>query len=206
MRRAVTFMPLLLALAPVVLAAQGSLTLAAGAGDPSPERLVQRAVFDAELEPYYQVRLVSDWPQLSNGGLGCVNGGQEVLEGTLTRASDGGYEGTLRRTATIRFCGVHGGAREACALTLTSAGTVKAEGRVTPTAAGWADPELALTWFAPAGASDVVVEGDCDAGFNASLRRLYLGVAHSIEFPLPAAGTGRRVTRLDDYGWIVEVQ
>jgi hypothetical protein len=212
MRRTLWRGSLLIALAaaspgtPGSLLGQEPVTLAAGARDPWPERLVQRAVFDAALEQDYRIRLVSDWPQLTSGGLACLNGGQEVLEGTLTRTSDAGYSGTLRRTATIRFCGAHGGAREVCALTLTSVGTVTAEGNVTPTAAGWADPELALHWYAPTGASDAIVEGDCDPGFSASVRRMYLGVEHAIEFPLPAAGTGGRVTRLDDYGWIVDVR
>jgi hypothetical protein len=205
MRR--TMLPVVLALllsSPV--AAQRSLALGAGPRDRDPSPVVSHALHAAMLKPLYQLRLVSDWPQLSGGGLGCVNGGQEVLEGRLVQRSDGGYAGQLIRKATIRFCGVHGAAQEACALTLTSEGTVSARGEVFPAGAGWTTPEIELRWQAMEGAADAVVEGDCTSGFSESVRRMYLGASHSLEFPLPLAGEGRRTTRLDDYGWIVDVK
>jgi len=197
---------LLLASAGVPLAAQAPAALAAGARELTALPLVQRAINASALSPSYRVRLVSDWPQYRAGALGCSNGGQEVLEGTLSEGSDGGYTGRLRRHATIRFCGVHGGTGGACALTLTSEGQVAARGLVTQEAAGWNDPWLRLQWTTPEGASEVAVEGDCPASFNEALERMYLSVSHSVEFPLPAAGAGRRTLRLDDYGWIVDVQ
>jgi len=185
---------------------QEPVALAAGPRDGDPPMIVSRALHAAMLKPAYRLRLVSDWPQLSGSGLGCVNGGQEVLEGKLTQTSDGDYTGQLTRRATIRFCGVHGGSPSACALTLTSVGTVTARGRVTPTGPGWSDPEIELRWFAPDGASDALVEGDCSSQFNDSVRRLYLTASHSLEFPLPTTDQGRRTMRLDDYGWIVDVR
>ena len=196
----------LVVFAAVPLEAQQSLVLAAGPHDHDPLPLVSNALHAAMLKPVYQLRLVSDWPQLSGGGIGCINGGQETLEGRLIQTSDGGYAGQLVRQATIRFCGVHGAARDACALTLTSAGTVSARGAVTPVGPGWGSAEIALRWQAAEGASDAVVEGDCSAGFNDAVRRLYLGASHSLEFPLPTAGEDRLTVRLDDFGWIVDVQ
>lgn len=205
MRRRFALLVLALSIAPS-LGAQSPVVLAAGPRNGDPPAVVMRALHAAMLEPAYQVRLVSDWPQLSSGGLGCVNGGQEILEGTLVQNSSGDYDGRLVRRATIRFCGVHGSAAEACALTLTSAGTVSARGVVTPTGSGWSDALIALRWFAPEGASEAVVEGDCSAQFNESVRRLYLAASHSVEFLLPAAGEGPRTMRLDDYGWMVDVR
>lgn len=188
------------------LEAQEPTHLAAGLPAREPPAIVTRALHAAMLKPAYQVKLVSDWPQLSAGGLGCVNGGHEVLEGNLTQASSGDYTGVLVRKATIRFCGVHGTAARPCALTLTSAGKVTARGVVTPTSAGWADPLVSLRWFAPEGASDAVVEGDCPDQFNDSVRKLYLSVSHGVEFALPTADQGPRTVRLEDFGWIVDVR
>lgn len=160
----------------------------------------------ALLKAAYQVRLVSDWPQLSAGGLSCVNGGQEVLEGRLIQNEAGEYSGQLMRKATIRFCGVHGGSQSACALTLTSEGTVSARGGVILSGRDSKEPTVELRWFAPEGDSQALVEGDCSVQFNDSVRRLYLGASHSLEFPLPAATEGGRTMRLDEYGWIVDVR
>lgn len=157
---------------------------------------------NALLKESYQLRLVSDWPQLTSGDLSCVNGGQEVLEGRLTRNPSGGYNGQLTRKATIRFCGVHGGSASSCALTLTSEGTVSA----LATALLPTGNLVELRWFAPEGASQVLVEGDCSAQFNDSVRRLYLGASHSVEFGLPGVSEGSKTVRLDDYGWIVDVR
>jgi len=186
--------------------AQQPLVLVAGPRDGDPPPVASNPLHSTMLKPAYQLRLVSDWPQLSAGGVACVNGGQEVLEGRLIQTSEGGYAGQLTRKGTIRFCGVHGGAAEACALTLTSGGTVWARGLVTSVGPGWSEPQIELRWYAPEGASDALVEGDCTAQFNDAVRRLYLTASHSVEFPLPAADQGRRTMRLDDYGWIVAVE
>jgi hypothetical protein len=188
------------------LAAQEARVLAAGPRDSDPPAVVTRALHAAMLKPSYQVKLVSDWPQLSAGGVACVNGGQEVLEGRLEQTSSGDYDGQLVRRGTLRFCGVHGSAAEACALTLTSAGTVTVRGAVTPVGPNWSAPLIELRWFAAEGASEAVVEGDCSTQFNESVRRLYLTASHSVEFLLPTADQGARTMRLDDYGWIVDVR
>ncbi len=195
----------LLAVAAPTLSAQEQVALAAG-----PRAvllpLVERAITAALLRPAYQMRLVSDWPQLRGGDLGCVNGGQEVLEGTLTQTGDASYAGQFRRTATIRFCGVHGSEAQACSLTLTSDGSVAARGTVAVTRGDWTSPPIELRWTTPDGASSVIVEGDCTPDFNDKVAKMYLGASHALEFTLPPAGDGRRTTRLDDYGWIVDVQ
>lgn len=187
------------------LLAQQELQLAAGPREVL-HPVVQRAIYAALLKPSYRMRLVSDWPQLSAGGLGCVNGGQEVLEGTLTQTGDVSYAGQFRRKATIRFCGSHPGATEMCALTLRAEGTVAARGTVALTRGEWTSPEIALRWTTPDGISDVMVEGDCSPEFNEKVKRLYLSASHSLEFSLPPAGEPRRTMSLDDYGWIVDVQ
>ncbi len=188
------------------LAAQVSMALSAGPSNREPELLVSRALLGAALKPAYAVRLVSDWPQLSAGGGGCVNGGQEMLTGTLSLTSGGNYADLLERQATILFCGVHGVAQSACALTLTSRGVVEARGEVRPVSPGWSEPLVELRWAAPEGASEIAIEGDCTPAFNESLRRLYLGVTHALEFPLPIAGEGRLTQRLDEYCWIVDIR
>lgn len=168
--------------------------------------IVERAINAALLRPQYRMRLVSDWPQLSAGDLGCINGGQEVLEGTLTQNGDASYAGQFRRRATIRFCGAHAGATELCALTLTADGTVAARGTVALSRGDWTSPPIELRWTTPEGASDAVVTGDCTPEFNEKVKKLYLSASHSLEFTLPPAGEPRRTIALDDYGWIVDVQ
>ena len=203
--RTLTLSLSLLAVAVPSLAAQERLALASGARSGMPP-VVERAITAALLRPSYRMRLVSDWPQLSAGGLACVNGGQEMLEGTLIQTGEASYAGQFRRQATIRFCGAHGSADQPCTLTLTSDGNVAASGSVAQTRGDWTSPEIEVRWTTPEGASAVVVEGDCSPGFNDKLRAMYLGAAHSLEFSLPPAGEERRTMRLDDYGWIVDVQ
>ena len=194
----------LVALAPVPrLAAQGPLPLAAGAEWTGAGRLVNRALLAAALKPVYAVRLMSDWPEMGNGS--CRNGGEEVIGGELELDSGGDYVGRLRREATIRFCGTHGPATLTCSVTLRSEGPVQARGIVAPFEAGWTSPLLTLRWTATAEGTSVELEGDCNPTFTTALRRLYLGASHMIEFPLPVAGEGRRIERLEE-GWIVEVQ
>ena len=81
------------------------------------------------LKPAYHVRLTSTWPQESGEG-GCRNGGEESVEGTLTRTADGRFIGTLSRRTTLLFCGAHGNHQDAetatCELALTGLGDVSA--------------------------------------------------------------------------------
>jgi hypothetical protein len=168
--------------------------------------IVEHAIGAALLRPSYRMRLISDWPQLTAGGLGCVNGGQEVLEGTLAQTGDRSYAGRFRRRATIRFCGAHAGATELCTLTLTSDGIVAARGTVAIVPGEWSDPAIELRWTTPDGASDATVEGNCTAEFNEKVKQLYLSASHALEFTLPPAGEPRRTMSLDDYGWIVDVR
>ena len=188
------------------LAAQAPAALAIGPRNLDRELGANREGPGTGLASTYTLNLVSDWPQLSAGGSACVNGGQEVLRGAVTRTADGHYVGQLERRATILFCGVHGGAQDACALTLTSEGPVTAQGHLLPSEAAGSAPLVELQWASAEDASDVVIEGDCAPSFNESLRRLYLGVTHTLEFPLPLAGDGPRTIRLEDYGWIVDVE
>jgi hypothetical protein len=201
--RALLLTTSLLALTPPLAAQQ--VALATGPREVLHPIVVQ-AINAALLKPSYRMRLVSDWPQLSAGRLGCVNGGQEVLEGTLTQTGDASYTGRFRRKATIRFCGTHAGATEMCALTLTADGTVAARGTVALTRGDWTSPAIEFHWSTPEGASDAMVEGDCSAEFNAKVKALYLAASHSLEFNLPPAGIPRLTMPLDDYGWIVDVQ
>ncbi len=55
------------------------------------------------LKTAYHVRLTSTWPQETAGD--CRNGGEETLDGTLTRNADGTYSGSLARTTRLLFCG-----------------------------------------------------------------------------------------------------
>lgn len=187
------FVPLVLLAAP--LAGQGTLALAGGR--PLPAR---PAIPVNPLREAYALRLTSDWPQYRSGA-GCVNGGDEVVAGTL-EATEAGYAGTLRRDATIRFCGSHGQASDACTLTLTSSGPVDATARVYTVGES---AMLLVSWQAPEGAGEATVHGDCAPAFEDSVRRLYFSVAHSLEVPLPA-GSGGHTVRLEDYGWIAEVR
>ena len=168
--------------------------------------MVNRALLAAALKSTYSVHLVSAWPQLGMPNSTCVNGGEEVLEGTIEQTSGGNYVGSLQRRATIRFCGTHGPATEACSLTLRSVGPVAAQGEVQPFTRGWTNPTVELRWATAESGNDVTVEGDCAPTFNESLRRMYLGVTHMVEFPLPVVGEGLRREELADYGWIVAVQ
>jgi hypothetical protein len=203
--RALTLSSALLTFATSLAAQQEVVTLAAGPRDVILPN-VERAITAALLRPNYRVRLVSDWPQLTAGALGCVNGGQEVLEGVLTQTGDASYTGRFKRKATIRFCGAHPGTTEMCALTLTADGTVAARGTVAVTRGEWTSPGIEFRWTTPEGASQAVVEGDCTPDFNDKVKRLYLSASHALEFTLPPAGESRRTMALDDYGWIVDVQ
>lgn len=191
---------------PAPLAGQAQVALAAGARNNGPEAVVNRALLAAALKPAYTVHLVSDWPRLRDATGLCVNDGEEQIDGTLELTSGGDYVGTLQRTATIRFCGIHGQAREACSLTLESRGPVLAEGEVYSFTTGWNSPVIELRWTTAPADSNVAVTGDCAPAFNDALRRMYQGVVHMLDFPIPAAGEAPTLTRLEDYGWIVGVR
>lgn len=194
-----------------LLAAPGRATsqqvaLGAGAADAAANDRVNRALLTAALKPEYKVSLTSNWPELRASDGSCVNGGREVLTGRLRQTSGGNYVGKLLRRASIQFCGAHGAATERCSLTLESEGAVAANGEVRPFLVGWARPMVALRWVSLSEDNDVIVSGDCPPAFNQALRRMFLGVTHLLEFELPTAGEDRLAQRLDDYGWIVEVE
>lgn len=203
MRSMVVFLLILSLLRPAPSAAQGVLPLAAGAEWAGPAGIVNRALLAAALKPVYALRLSSDWPELGDGS--CRNGGDEVIGGELQLDSAGDYVGRLWREATIRFCGVHGSATEACSATLMSQGPVIARGTVVPVEAGWANPVVTLRWTANPEGTRVKLDGDCGPTFTAALRRLYLGASHLIEFTIPTAGEGRKIERLEE-GWVVVVE
>ena len=190
---------------PVAAEAQGG--LAAGTDEPGgPSEMVNRALLAAALKPKYQLRMASDWPQLAAPNGSCLNGGSELIEGGLELTSGGDYVGTLTRTTTINFCGSHGQAREACVLVLRGKGPVAARGEIQPFMDGWTNPVVELHWSTAPEGNEVTLDGDCSPSFNDALRRMYLGVSHVLEFPLPAVGEGGRRERLEDYGWNVEVE
>lgn len=202
MRRAVAALTIIRTLTALPLLAQATPTepvaLATLGGQNGPTGLGTPA-----LQASYRIRLTSDWPQLVLAGTNCVNGGTEILLGNLVRNGDG-YAGRLERQAHIRFCGTHGPVSgEPCALTLTSRGPVTARAEVLMSSDR---PVASLRWGTEAEAENVIaVEGNCSPAFNQSLKKLYLGVTHALEFPLPLTGQARLPFRLEDYGWIVEV-
>lgn len=190
----------------LILLSLATLTVPFPGGEGSPEtRVAAAASGTSRLRPAYTIRMTSDWPQLSVEGLDCVNGGEEVITGKLVRLQGGQYVGELERAGTIRFCGIHGAAREACSLTLTTQGGLKASGEAQLPADGTA-PVLLLEWrSAPTGTS-VAVGGNCPREFGDAVRQMYLGAARSVELPLPGAGESARSERLEDFGWKVEVR
>src|SRR6266542_3446425 len=56
---------------------------------------VREAPAPAALKTAYHLRLSSTWPQEAAGD--CRNGGEETLDGTLTRNPDGSYSGSFAR-------------------------------------------------------------------------------------------------------------
>jgi hypothetical protein len=172
-----------------------------------PSILIGRALDDAALNPSYHIRLTSAWPQTESPAGECLNGGEEVLEGVLTRVADEGYAGELHRTTVIRFCGRHAAARTLCSITLTGQGPVMAEATIEPGPGSWGDHPVRLRWTPDSARTEVQVDGDCELPFATGLKAMYATVAHGVEFTLPAAGDSNHQTqRLFDYGWIVEVR
>jgi hypothetical protein len=157
----------------------------------------------AELAATYQVRLESAWPQLAGGG--CENGGNETVEGTLTRSPTGEYGGTFTRRTHLLFCGAHAASGAACALVLDGEGSVQVHGIVTEDDQSPSHRGVRLTWTPDANHA-VTVRGECSTEFTEGIRRMYLTARHGAEFALPAAGAGPTSERLEDYAWVVDVQ
>jgi hypothetical protein len=153
----------------------------------------------------YHVRLRSAWPQVAAGVDACRNGGTEIVEGRLARQADGVYRGWLDRRTRILFCGAHGANGAACELVLEGEGTVAMTGVVVPDEASPSGSALRTVWQ-PSPTHGVTVRGACSADFKRSIREMYLSVTHGAEFAVPAAGAGRRVERLENYAWSVEIE
>jgi len=178
---------LALALIPSPLAAQGA--------------VLARA--DAAVETPYHLRLTSAWPELRLSAQ-CVNGGEEILDGSLQWTSAGRYRGELSRQTTILFCGAHGSAAEACSATLSGSGTVQAEGTVLGPSPNRDGNLVELRW-SPDSTTVATLSGDCPEGFGDQLRKLYATATHSVELVLPAGGRRPDRQRVEDYGWVVEI-
>jgi hypothetical protein len=186
-----------------------SLILPAGAAqsalEPARVSFAARPTTPAALKSAYHVRLTSTWPQEASGD--CRNGGEETLDGTLTRNADGTYSGSLARSTRLLFCGAHGAegtAGESCALTLDGKGRVTASGVVVDdetSPSGWS---VRIEWT-PVPGHAAVVTGACPAAFKDALRGMYLTTRHGAEIPLTTAGAGPRTERLENYAWTVEL-
>jgi hypothetical protein len=194
-----TLHPTAAGLALLLLAVPPVAAQAIAYGEPPPIRSRAEALAER-----YHVRLTSAWPQL-RGGDGCENGGDEVVEGTLIRAGDGGYTGTLTRTTRLLFCGAHGPAGDRCALVLDGQGGVAMRGVVLPDDRSPTGRVLRVVW-SPGPEHTARVNGDCGTRFKEEVERMYLSARHGAEFALPNAGAAPRAERLEDYAWVVEVE
>jgi hypothetical protein len=152
----------------------------------------------------YDVRLASTWPQRTTADEACRNGGGEIVAGTLQRDVDGMYRGRLDRRTLILFCGTHGASGEGCQLTLEGSGKVAMSGAVVADETSPSGSALRLSWH-PLPGHTASASGACSTGFMRAIEAMYRSVTHGVEFAVPAAGAGRRVERLEDYGWRVEV-
>jgi len=157
----------------------------------------------AGLAATYQVRLESAWPRLL--GAGCENGGNETVEGMLTRSPGGEYEGTFTRRTRLLFCGAHAASGAACALVLDGEGSVQVHGLVTDDERSPSGRALRLTWTPDANHA-ATVRGECATEFKEGIRRMYLTARHGAEFALPSAGAAPMSERLEEYAWVVHVQ
>jgi hypothetical protein len=158
---------------------------------------------DRLAEPVYHLRLSSAWPELRLSPE-CVNGGNEVLNGSLRRVSPGLYRGALQRETTIRFCGAHGSVGDACSVTLRGSGTVLAEGTVLSRDEQKAGDLVELRWF-PDSTTLATVTGDCPQPFGEQLRTLYTTTSHSVELIFPTDGSRMERQPVRDYGWVVDI-
>ena len=79
-----------------------------------------------------------------------------------------------------------------------------------PSSAGHCSSSAALTAVTARPASSpshgAAVRGVCPSEFKRSMEVMYLSVVHGAEFPLPKAGSGRRLERLENYAWTVEIE
>jgi hypothetical protein len=157
----------------------------------------------AALADAYHLRLESAWPQ-ADVEVACRNGGDETVEGTLLRGVDGVYRGALDRRTLILFCGAHGAGGEACELVLEGHGKVAMTGYVVPDEASPSGSALRLSWH-PSPAHGSTVRGACSADFKAAVEGMYRSVTHGVELGVPPAGAEKRVERLENYAWTVEV-
>jgi hypothetical protein len=155
------------------------------------------------LRDSYRLRLTSAWPQLAGADPSCINGGEEQLVGTVSRAGDDTYAGDLERRTTIQFCGEHAATAGACTLTLVGEGRVQALGHLA-VEPGMA-PVMQLRWT-PMGGATPKLEGTCADSFGAALGRMYASVTHGLEFSLPAAASGPVDLDLTDIGWRLRVE
>jgi hypothetical protein len=162
------------------------------------------ALAPAALKAAYRLRLTSTWPQLT-ADESCRNGGEETLEGVLTRNPDGTYSGRFTRHTELLFCGAHGPAASACSLVLTGKGTVDMTGTVLGDEGSPSGRSLRVTWT-PAPGHAAEVTGQCADAFKRAVREMYLSTPHAAEFPLTAEGSAPRTERLESYAWEVEVE
>lgn len=163
------------------------------------------------LKSSYRVRLSSTWAQETDAH-GCLNGGEETVEGTLARASDGSYAGTFTRRTRLLFCGAHGVRGndaqtpvESCALTLEGGGTVAMTGAVVADETSPSGRSARVRWT-PGPDAEVTVTGACPPAFKAAVDTMYRTATHGVEFPLTTVGQGARTERLENYAWKVEVE
>jgi hypothetical protein len=159
----------------------------------------------AVLKTAYHVRLTSTWPQEAAGD--CRNGGEETLDGTLTRKADGTYSGSFARNTRLLFCGAHGSegaAAERCALTLRGEGRVTANGVVVEDETSPSGRSVRVEWT-PALDHSAAVTGACPSAFKDALRGMYLTTRHGAEIPLTTADAGPRTERLENYAWTIEL-
>jgi hypothetical protein len=159
----------------------------------------------AVLAGAYHVRLKSAWPQADDPAGHCRNGGDEIVEGMLSRGTDNTYRGTLNRRTLILFCGAHGAAGQACEMVLEGDGEVIMMGVAVPDESSPSGSALRVSWR-PSATHGAAVRGACSADFKRSVEDMYLAVRHGAEFALPAAGTGKRVEWPEGYAWTVEIE
>ena len=152
----------------------------------------------------YHLRLESAWPQLAASDDACRNGGDETVEGLLTRAADGVYRGSFERRTLILFCGAHGATGKACELVLEGDGKVAMTGYVVPDETSPSGSALRLSWR-PSPSHGATVRGACSTDFKRSVQQMYLSATHGVELAVPAAGAEPRVERLENYAWTAEV-
>lgn len=156
------------------------------------------------LKAAYRLHLTSTWPQYI-ASKGCRNGGEETLDGVLTRNADGTYAGRFARHTELLFCGAHGPAAAGCSLVLAGNGAVAMTGVVLSDEGSPSGRSMRVTWT-PAPEHEAEVTGQCAVGFKRAVRQMYLTTLHAAEFPLTTVGSAPRTERLDSYAWKVELE